>query len=361
MNILPARILDANANRAREALRVLEDYARLGLNDELLAGTLKHLRHGLAAALTDLNIQDALCARDTPGDVGTTIKTPTELQRTSLAAVVIAAGKRLSEALRVLEEIAKTTRPDAAAALERLRYQGYSLEQTLTRAAMQAGRFGKIRLYVLLTESLCRRPWEVTLDAILAGGSGSADGGGNGETLAIQLREKNLPDSELLRRARILVERCRARGAIPMINDRPDIAQLAGVGVGVHLGQTDLPCAEVRRLVGHDMIVGVSTENLDQAQEAVRQGATYIGVGPMFPTTTKDKPRIVGPAYAREAVAKLAVPCVAIGGITLQSLPQLLDAGVRCVAVCAAIISTDDPAAACQAFREKLDAVGDSR
>ncbi|MEI8198291.1 MAG: thiamine phosphate synthase, partial [Phycisphaerae bacterium] len=340
-----ARILDANANRAREALRVLEDYARLGLNDASLAGSLKNLRHGLAAALSPLDIQDALCARDTPGDVGTVIKTEAELRRASLAEVVIAAGKRLSEALRVLEEIAKTTQPAAAAQLETLRYQGYSIEQALTRAALQAGRFAQVCLYVLLTEALCRRPWEETLDAIIAGWKDGC-AGRDGMGLAIQLREKSLPDGELLRRARLLVERCRAGGGsgggvIPVINDRPDIALLAGAGV--HLGQGDLPAAEVRRLVGHEMVVGVSTENLTQAQEAVRQGATYVGVGPMFPTSTKEKPQIVGPAYAQEAVANLPVPCVAIGGITLENLPQLMAVGVRCVAVCAAIITTDDP------------------
>jgi thiamine-phosphate pyrophosphorylase len=401
MDTITARILDANANRAREALRVLEDYARFGLNDAATSGALKTVRHGLAQALQTLGIDDALCARDTPGDVGITIKTATELQRPDLAAVVIAAGKRLSEALRVLEEIGKTRDPAAAQTLERLRYTGYTLEQTLVRAALQSGVFrilpkpaagasggggqagSEIRLYVLLTEALCRRPWEDTLAAILDGGA-----------QAVQLREKSLPDSELLRRAEILADRCARAGTVPaatpapgtgragsassaggdqaagggemegralaIINDRPDIALLAasarGGRVGLHLGQSDLPCAKVRALVGHSMPIGVSTENLDQAQEAVRQGASYIGVGPMFPTSTKDKPRLAGPAYAKEALAQVPIPCVAIGGITLDNLDTLLEAGVRTIAVCAAIIAAPDPAAACQAFRKRLDA-----
>ena len=329
------RMIDANANRAREALRVMEDYARFALNDQPVAARLKALRHGLATALSRV-AGDALLARDTPHDVGTANKTPTELARQSLGDVVVAAGKRLSEALRVVEEAAKTLDPQAAADVERLRYAGYTLEQTLTRVARQAGRFGAVRLYVLLTAALCKAPWEQTLDAVLAGG---AD--------CVQLREKNLPDSELLTRARHVVARCRAHGALALINDRPDIAQLSGAD-GVHVGQADLPCAEVRKLLGHEPIVGVSTERLDQAQQAVRDGATYVGVGPMSPTTTKHKPQLAGPAYAREAVAALSICCVAIGGISAANLGALCAVGVRAVAVCSSILQADDPAAACR-------------
>ena len=343
MDSISARILDANGNRAREALRVLEDYARFGLNDAALSAQLKTMRHTFGAALAALGASDALLARDTPGDVGTQIKTPQELVRESLADVVIAAGKRLSESLRVLEELAKATHPTVARDLERLRYEGYAVEKTLTTIVRQSGRCADVRLYVLLTEELCRGPWVETLDAVLAGGA-----------QCVQLREKRLEDRELLRRAEILVEKCSAAGALAIVNDRPDIALVARAH-GVHLGQTDLPCAAVRRLVGHDMIVGVSTENLAQACAAVRDGATYVGVGPMFPTTTKEKPRLAGPAYAREAIAALPLPCVAIGGITALNVGQLTAEGVRCIAVCAAVISDADPAGRCRELRRQLD------
>ena len=354
MDVIAGRMLDANANRAREALRVLEDYARFGLNDESVCGELKGIRHELAAVLAGAGGGDAILARDTAGDVGTGIKTQRELSREDLASVVIAAGKRLSESLRVMEEVLKTTDPAAASRIEKARYRGYVAEQVLTRVAGQAGRFAGVRVYVLLTESLCRLPWEETLEAILSvrstGCSLPAQGAALASpTLCIQLREKSLSDSELLRRARKVVTKCRAAGAISIINDRPDIAQLAGAD-GIHLGQTDLPCAEARKLMGSGAIIGVSTENLAQARQAVRDGATYIGVGPMFPTTTKEKPRIAGPAYAKEAVAAIPIPCVAIGGITPDNLSELLAAGVRSVAVCAGIISDADPAARVRDF-----------
>jgi thiamine-phosphate pyrophosphorylase len=339
-----SRILDANANRAREALRVLEDYARFVLDDGTLSGQLKELRHGLAAALQQLHIDDALLARDTTADVGTAIKTTAEFNRHSLADVVTAAGKRLSEALRVLEEIAKTIDPAPAAAIEQLRYRGYTLEQTLVRIARQTDRFADVQLYVLLTASLCKHSWEHTLECLILGGA-----------QCIQLRENDLPDAEFLRRARFFASKCRAAGVISIINDRTDIAQLAAAD-GVHLGQTDLPCTEARKLLGHHAIIGVSTENLDQARQAVRDGATYIGVGPMFPTSTKEKPRLAGPAYAAQAFQAVTVPCVAIGGITPHNVDQLIAVGVRTVAVCSAIIGDADPAVRCRDFANKLSA-----
>src|SRR5882762_2125208 len=113
MDTQSLRILDANANRAREALRVMEDYARFCLNHEALSGELKELRHGLAEALKKY-LGEAILHRNVAGDVGVEIKTAAEAKRADLKDVVVAAGKRLGEALRVIEEVLKTA--DAAAA-----------------------------------------------------------------------------------------------------------------------------------------------------------------------------------------------------------------------------------------------------
>src|SRR5688572_18768258 len=114
MDTRSLRILDANANRAREALRVMEDYARFALNHQGLSEELKQLRHGLAEVLREY-LTEAILHRDVAGDVGTDIKTPAEARRETLNDVVIAAGKRLGEALRVIEEVLKTVNPSAAA------------------------------------------------------------------------------------------------------------------------------------------------------------------------------------------------------------------------------------------------------
>src|SRR5438105_11862934 len=128
MNGAVLRLLDANANRAREALRVLEDYARFVLDDGPASADLKAIRHGLAEALGPV-LAEAILHRDTPGDVGTGNKTQAESRREDVADVVTAAGKRLGEALRAIEEFLKTTSPADAATIEGLRYRFYTVEQ----------------------------------------------------------------------------------------------------------------------------------------------------------------------------------------------------------------------------------------
>jgi thiamine-phosphate pyrophosphorylase len=354
------RILDANANRAREALRVMEDIARFGLDDAALTEGLKYLRHDFAAAVKTLPMDEALLARDTPGDVGTSVKTEAEFTRTSLAEVLTANAKRLSEALRSMEEAAKVVAPAEASALEKLRYRGYALEQDLrTTARLLPGRerFARVRLYVLLTESICGSgtTWERVLDAVLAA---ARDSGGvrGAEQICVQLREKGLPDAELLRRARCVAARCREAGALFLMNDRCDVARIAGAD-GVHLGQTDLPCTEVRKLLGPEAIIGVSTERLEQARQALADGTTYLATGPMFHTTTKEKPRIAGPAYAAEVVKAFpGIPVVAIGGITPQNVAEVTATGIKAVAVTASILRAVDPGAVTREFLGLLGA-----
>ena len=167
---------------------------------------------------------------------------------------------------------------------------------------------------------------------------------------ALQLREKGLADRDLLARARALVAIARERGASVVVNDRPDIAVLSGAD-GLHLGQTDLPIPEARRIVGPRVIVGASTADLEQASAAVAAGADVCGVGPMFPTTTKHKDRIAGISYLRAfRSAHPAVPHLAIGGIAPGNVGAVFAAGGRGVAVSSAVCAARDPAAAVRAI-----------
>lgn len=337
-----ARLLDANANRAREALRVMEDYTRFILDDSDLARELKEMRHELRAALGALPSGMIEANRDTPSDVGVSISTESENMRATVADVVIAAGKRLTEALRTLEEYGKTIDGPFAKAVEALRYRAYELESHL-QLRLASGRARQWRVCVLLTEAMCKRPWLDTLDAVIEGG---AD--------CVQMREKDLPDGKLLGRAHAIVRRCHAAGVSVIVNNRPDIAMMAGAD-GVHLGQTDVPITHVRRLVGRRLLIGVSTANVIQAEGAWRNGADYCGVGPMFPTTTKDKPELAGPAYLREYVERIPLPHLAIGGITPANVDALLEVGVRGVAVSSAVCASDDPVGATRALRAAID------
>jgi thiamine-phosphate pyrophosphorylase len=344
MDRLLLRLLDANANRAREALRVLEDYARFVLDDRCHSAALKDLRHELADATKEY-LPDAILQRDTPGDVGTGNKTVSELSRVDLCEVITAGGKRAGEALRAIEECLKTVAPDRAASVEKLRYRLYGIEQQLALTLRpDPSRFDDVRLYVLITESCCRRPWlEAAEEAILGG----AD--------CLQLREKDLDSGEMLARARQLVNLCRGYGVLFIINDRPDIAMLAGAD-GVHLGQTDLPAREVRKLIGHKKILGVSTHRIEQARQAQLDGADYLGVGPFFPSPTKPRDFVAGPAYARHVVEQVPLSAVAIAGITPDNVDEVLATGVRAVAVTAAVIGQDDVRGAAARLKAKLGA-----
>jgi thiamine-phosphate pyrophosphorylase len=341
MNLPALRILDANFNRAREALRVVEDYARFALNDDALSSELKQLRHDLATAVSRW-IEHALLLRNTPGDVGVDNKTPTEFTREDTAAVVTAAGKRLGEALRTIEEYLKTLSPADAAKVELIRYHFYDIELRVARTLKPVNRFADVRLYVLITESTCKRPWLEVAQAAVAGG---AD--------CLQLREKTLDSGEFLRRAKLLVDLCHDANILCIVNDRPDVALLANAD-GVHLGQTDLPATEARKLLGPDKLIGVSTHHLDHAKQAHLDGADYLGVGPVFPSPTKPRDFLPGLNYARQAAIETPLPTVAIAGITEQNADEVIATGVQAMAVTAAVAGCDDPRGACERLKHKL-------
>lgn len=342
MNSATLRILDANANRAREALRVVEDYARFVLDDGQLSAKLKQLRHDLATATAGF-VAEAILHRDTPGDVGTANKTAAEQSRDDLNHVITAAGKRLGEALRTIEEYLKTADASRAAQVERIRYAFYDIEQQIALTLRPAACvFAKVRLYVLITESVCKKPWLETAEQAILGG---AD--------CLQFREKELETGEFFRRAKQFVEMCRRHNVISIVNDRADIA-LAVDADGVHVGQTDLPAREARKLIGSRKILGVSTHNLAQAKQAVLDGADYIGVGPFFESATKTRDFVAGADYARQVAEQIRVPAVAIAGISEQNVDEVLASGMKAVAVTAAVCGADDPRTAAQRLKARL-------
>lgn len=336
------RLIDANANRAREGLRVLEDYARFILDARDLTEALKGIRHDLAAATRDL-AADAIHHRDTPGDIGTAIKTTAELKREDLIEVITAAGKRLGESLRAIEEYLKTLSPTDAAKVESIRYRFYDIEQRLARTLRPASLFANVRLYVLITESASRGDWFTTAEAAIRGG---AD--------CLQLREKNLESAELLRRANRFVDLCRRHRVISIINDRPDIALLSNAD-GVHVGQDDLPAVEVRKLLGPSKIVGVSTHRIEQARQAVLDGADYIGVGPIFRSQTKPRDFVAGLEFARQAADNIRIPVVAIAGITEENADEVLATGVKAIAVTAAVVGSEDVEGAARRLKHQTE------
>lgn len=332
------RLLDAAANRAREGLRVLEDYARFVLDDRHLTRELKTVRHELTVAVGRLDGAAMLACRDTPGDVGATVSTPGEFSREDLAAVVTANSRRLQEALRSLEEFGKLVDVPAARDFERARYRAYTLEQALRRTAASLSRLAAARLYVLIdgceTPAACER---LAARLVQAG------------VHVLQLRDKKLGDRDLVERARRVRDATRDSCTLFVMNDRPDLAALVEAD-GVHVGQDELTVAQARAIVGPRALVGVSTHSLEQARQAVLAGADYIGVGPTFASRTKAFCEFPGLDLVRQVAEEIRLPAFAIGGIDAGNTRQVLVAGLPRIAVAHAVAGAPDPGAAAREF-----------
>lgn len=173
----------------------------------------------------------------------------------------------------------------------------------------------------------------------------------------VQLREKRLPDEELAAAARAARALCARLGALFIVNDRPDIARAVGAD-GVHVGQEDMPAAQVRELVGADMLIGVSTHSPAEI-EAVDAGVVdYIGVGPIHETPTKPGRAAVGVELVDHAAAHAPVPFFAIGGLDAGNLAAVTAAGATRVCVLRAIAAAADPERAARELRARLAAQG---
>jgi thiamine-phosphate diphosphorylase len=180
-------------------------------------------------------------------------------------------------------------------------------------------------------------------EALLAGGA-----------RLLQLRLKGASAANVLAAARAIRPRARAVGALFLVNDRPDIARAVDAD-GVHLGQDDLPVAAAREVLGPGALIGVSTHDLDEARAAVAAGADYLGVGPVYTTTSKADPlRPRGLDLVRAVRAAVERPLVAIGGITPETAATVRAAGADAVAMIAALVCAPDPAAAVRAALARL-------
>ncbi|WP_417736346.1 thiamine phosphate synthase [Rosistilla oblonga] len=336
------RILDASLNRASEGLRTIEEYARFVLGDPQLSEQLKQLRHQTATAAEGLPRSQLLAARDTPGDVGTAIETPTETERVDALAVAIAAAARVQQSLRCLEEYGKIVDSGIGRAFEACRYRSYTLFATLEQLSQRRDRLADCQLYVLVDGG----------DSIEAMTATIAELAGAGADL-IQLRDKRLNDRELYEHAAAAAATLRPSRCLFIVNDRPDIAAAVHAD-GVHVGQDELPATVVRQIIGPERLLGVSTHCVAQVERAVSGGADYIGCGPTFPSGTKSFEAFPGTDFLRDAAATTTLPSFAIGGIGAENLEYVLDAGFSRVAVAGAITRSESPAAMVTELKQRL-------
>jgi len=344
------RIIDANFNRAREATRVIEDYCRFALNSTLLYGRAKELRHRLSCSVKQIGTGRLLSCRDTVHDVGIGETVQNQLTRIDLNECLTAGCKRLTEALRSLAEAAQTLSGPLYQTIESLRYDAYTLEKDIFLFGEPAEKFRSVGLYVVITSEFPEEIISLTCDCT----AGGAD--------CIQLRAKAMEDDKLLSTAIEFVKINADSGVLSIINDRVDIAVASGAG-GVHLGQNDLPVEYARKLQLTPLIIGKSTHSLSQLSAARDELPTYVSLGPVFATKTKPTSQPVGLEYVRQAKQILVdsgIGHVAIGGITIDNVEEVISAGAERISVCSAVTKVGDPKAACQALKKKIALLGDA-
>ena len=332
------RVLDANRNRALEALRAAEEYARFVREAPALARRLKGLRHDLQQTLAHPALAGALAARDVAGDPRHPDRAPDTRGRAGAADVAAANLARAKEALRALEEYGKAVAPEVAPGVSRVRYAVYELEPRLLgpRLPDLAAR----RVYLLVGSGPGRAAVVEQVRAGVAGG-----------VRLFQLREKARPDREVLALARELVALLEPVGALLILNDRPDLARLSGAA-GVHLGQDDLPPREARRILGAAAVIGVSAHSVQELEAVVGPDVDYVGAGTLFASPTKPGLAARGVGLVRELAPRCPVPLFGIGGVTAATAGEVIAAGACGVAVSGAVLDAPDPVAAARALVE---------
>ena len=334
------RILDANLDRAREAVRTIEEWCRFGLEDVALCDRCKQIRQELA----QWHREEFRRARNTPDDPATGLSHANEVHRADVQAVLRANMGRLQEALRVLEEYGKVVDPSMGEAMKQMRYQVYTLESQLL--VHDLTNIGQMRRQKLQAASL----YLVTMpvDNIVAVVESALQGG----VQIVQHRQKDGEDSTRLAIAQQLCEICHKYDALFLINDRVDIAIAVGAD-GIHVGQTDLPVSAVRQILnmnGGDAsqyIIGQSTTNPQELEIALNNQVDYVGVGPVHATPTKPNKAASGHEYVKYAAEHLdktnGIPWFAIGGLDEHNLAEAIAAGAKRVAVVRAIMQAEHP------------------
>jgi thiamine-phosphate pyrophosphorylase len=328
------RIIDANLNRAGEGLHLLEDIARLILNDAELTQQLKTMRHEILRGDWSFN-QQLIQARNSESDVGIDIEPWGEEKERELPITVVANARRVQESLRILEEVSKipgTTPELEPEKFKQARFALYTIEQKLLSKLSRQDKTRHLTgLYAIIdSQALNRRSHIEVAKQLIRGG-----------VKTIQLRDKLRSKGELLPLAQQLKNLCSEHGVLFIMNDYLDLA-LAADADGLHLGQKDLPVKVARKLLPVDRILGCSVNTVDQATAAESDGADYIAVGSIYPTTSKETAKVVGVERLRQIRRAVSLPLVAIGGINKDNAAGVSAAGADSVAAISAILGAED-------------------
>jgi len=321
------QIIDANLDRAREGLRVLEDWARFGLSKEKYVEKIKNFRQILGKNHLEVykksrNYIDDQCKGLTHQE---------QIKRKTPYQIISSNAGRVQEALRVIEEFSRLHNHELSQIASEIRYEIYTLEidlLSLSKRNKSEEILKENDLYVITDQK--DNLLGIIEDILIAG------------VKIIQHRFKNGTDKDHLEEAIKIKSLCERYNSLFIINDRVDIA-LASNADGIHLGQDDLDLRTARKLLGYSKIIGISVNNEIDISNAIKDGCDYIGIGPVFKTSTKKDKKPLGIKKIKTLTKDLNIPWFAIGGIKSNNISYLKRNGFKKVALVSQLMNSEDP------------------
>ncbi len=321
------QIIDANLDRAREGLRVLEDWARFGLGGNDYVTKIKNFRQILGKNHLEVYKE----SRNYIEDKCKGLTHQEQIKRGTPSQIISSNSARVQEALRVIEEFSRVHNNELSNIASKIRYEIYTLEIDLL-SLCKLNKSGEILkendLYVITDQ---RKNLLKIIEEIL-----------NAGVKIIQHRFKTGTDKDNLQEAIQIKNLCEKYNSIFIINDRVDIA-LASNADGVHLGQDDLGLKTARKLLGYSKIIGISANNEIDISNALKDGCDYIGIGPVFETSTKKDKKPLGIEKIKTLTKDINIPWFAIGGVTKNNISYLKSNGFKKVALVSQLMNSEDP------------------
>ena len=322
-----AQIIDANLDRAREGLRVLEDWSRFAIGREDFVLKLKNLRQILGKN----HLRSYKDSRNYSKDKCRGISHPEQFKKTNIAEIISSNSARVQEALRVIEEFSRSHNISLSKKASEIRYEIYNLEIELLDSDTYMG----LKKNIIKNNVYFITPEDPNLLEII---SEILEGG----IKLIQYRFKKGDDKFHLQQAIEINKLCKKYQATFIINDRIDIA-LAANADGVHLGQNDLNIESARKLLGPTKIIGISANNSVDIKKAIKDGCDYLGIGPIFKTSTKKNKKSLGIKAIKELTKDITIPWFAIGGIDKENINFLKENGITKVAIISGLVKSKKP------------------
>ena len=321
------QIIDANLDRAREGLRVLEDWARFGLGGNDFVAKIKNYRQILGKNHLEVYKQ----SRNYIEDQFKGLTHQEQNNRKNPEQIICSNAGRVQEALRVIEEFSRLHNHKLSKIASEIRYEIYSLEIDLLNLSNRKSLEEILKendLYVITDQK--ENLLKIIEDILISG------------VKIIQHRFKKGTDKDNLEEAIQIKNLCKKYNSLFIINDRVDIA-LASDADGIHLGQDDLDLKTARKLLGYSKIIGISANNKIDISTAIKGGCNYIGIGPIFETVTKKGKKPMGIEKIKTLTKDLNIPWFAIGGVTKNNISYLKRNGFKKVALVSQLMNSEDP------------------